>query len=663
MQDKELIKKYFYSSNYIVLCLMYLEEYLDYNQISEKNLKRYSPGHLGSSLTINFILSNLNYFLNKNNLTSQLIIGTGHSGASLITNFWLNGTLQKYYPKYTLSKNGLNNLIKDFGTIIRSEINSQYPETIYDGGELGYSLGVAYGYALNGNADIVPCIIGDGEAETGTLSSSWQLNKLLNSKSKVLPIINLNELKMGSSSYLSKLSDFELSQYFNLLGYQVEIVNAKINDNIDDTIEEMQNKLYKISLYEKPLLIFRSSKGFSLPIVNGTNFETLHSVHKNPLQGYSLADKLYVIKKFLQKYTNDIFDSNGELKSMYSKFSFSFPQKIKKEIIPFEFDCLNDNNIAKLESYLIAFLKKNESIIFSPDELYSNMFGRISNNTIEILNENLLQALYQGYTQAGNNGIYISYEGFMPIITSMIAQYYKYLQQKSSLTMTQSNFSLNYILTSTCWENTYSHQNPEFVNSLLIKDDNFYSVLYPKDGNNLLKCVDYALRIKDKINVITTSKRHSIEYQSYEESNISIEILKDCDNPELILCATGDYMLDLVYEVYEELKFKYSNIKIVYVTNPKLLDKHSKNGLSTNDFKYYFNENTQIIYLFSGYPNIIKSLIYDRDINCEILGYRDQIAVNGNLKNNLQKNCLSKNDIISLCESKINHQKVKILRR
>src|SRR5699024_322105 len=131
--------------------------------------------------------------------------------------------------------------------------------------------------------------------------------------------------------------------------------------------------------------------------------------------------------------------------------------------------------IKNLEVFLSAFMGNNDFKIFSPDEIFSNKLGSLSFNTIELLNENVLQALYQGYIQAGNNGLYVSYEGFMPIITSMITQYYKYLKQKCQLDNYNSTFSMNYLLTSTCWENTYSHQNPEFVNSLLVRDDTFYS--------------------------------------------------------------------------------------------------------------------------------------------------------------------------------------------
>lgn len=116
----------------------------------------------------------------------------------------------------------------------------------------------------------------------------------------------------------------------------------------------------------------------------------------------------------------------------------------------------------------------------------------------------------------------------------------------------------------------------------------------------------------------------------------------------MILCVTGDYMLDLALEVYEDLLQQQKRIKIVYVTNPKILDVNSKNALSSDEFKSYFNASVPVIYLFAGYPSIIKSLLFDRNIKCKIRGYNDQISIFGNLENNLRANEISKSDIIEL---------------
>ena len=177
MNKTDLILKHYQASNYIVLSEMYLKEYKKHTDLTIEDLKEYNPGHLGTSTGVNFILSNLNYFLNENNLTSKTVIGTGHSAVAILAQNWLNGELFNHDSNYTKDINGLNKLIEDFGKKIRSEINPKYPNNIYDGGELGYSLAVSYGYAINSEEDFIPCIIGDGEAETGTLSASWYLNK------------------------------------------------------------------------------------------------------------------------------------------------------------------------------------------------------------------------------------------------------------------------------------------------------------------------------------------------------------------------------------------------------------------------------------------------------------------------------------------------------
>lgn len=652
MSEKELIENYFKTANSVVIYLMYLKSYPHEKNIKD-NLKKYNPGHLGTSLSVNFILANLYYFLNKHNIKSQQIIGTGHSAAGLISNLWLNDTLHKYYNEYSQDIRGLNNLITDFGTKIRSEINPQYPETIYDGGELGYSLGVAYGYALDNDTALVPCIIGDGEAETGTLSSAWQLNKILKTKSKVLPIINLNKMKMGSNSYLSLLTDEELIRLFSSFGYNVNIINCTNEKNIKLGIEKFQRSLEQTLIQESPLIIFKSHKGFTLPSISGIDFQDLIDVHKNPLQKYDDLEKANIITTFLNNWNCELFDKTGTLLPFFDKFKPIYNECLTKsnENIDYIYD-EHIGNIKNLEKYLTIKLSKNNNMIFSPDELRSNMLGSLNNSTVEILNENLLQALYQGYINAGNNGVYIAYEGFMPIINSMIAQYYKFLKQKESSINQIPRRSLNYILTSTSLENCFSHQNPEFVNGLLMKYDNYYNVLYPKDSKELIKILEFAFNSNDMINVITTSKRHTTQYCKYESSNNYIDVLINNDEPEMILCATGDYMLDYTFKIYEKLKDKYK-IKFLYITNPKILDVNSTNALSDDKFKYYFSTGKPIIYFFMGYPNIIKALLYDRNVDCNVIGYKDGISITGRLEETLEKNDFNYENIINYCEKKL----------
>ena len=645
MQEKT-IKKFFEATNAIVISEMYLNEFLDNGEISIDNLKSYSSGHLGTSMSINFILANLYYFLNQSKLTSKIVVGTGHAGVSLMANLWLNGTLKKYYPNYSQDRIGLNNLIKDFGSTIRSEINPEYPETIYDGGELGYSLGVAYGYAIDTNTDIVPCIIGDGEAETGTITSAWQLAKTLNTKSKVLPIINLNGLKMSSPSFLSTLTDEELKNCFTSLGYQVTIVDSN-DKSVTEAISDMQKALSNTKSLDHPLIIFKSLKGYTLEKYAGTI-----AVHKNPLASVSKVEKLKIISEMLKKYDSNIFDDNNQLLPVFNSFS-TIPNK--DELKPLT----NSNNDVSPDEYLYELLASSNGRIFSPDEIYSNQFPNCAKLAIEYLNENLLLAIYQGYTMAGNLGYYISYEGFMPIVSSMITQYYKYLKQKQKASFTEIKYPLNFILTSTCWENTYSHQNPDFINTLFEKNDELYNVLYPKDKISAIGCIREFGKIKDKINVLTLSKRHDTIY-SQNDTYQEIEIIKDIKDPDLVLVATGDYMLDIIIKAYNELTNNGKKIKVIYVTKPQILSTNNHDSLSDEEFTKYFDKDAPIIYLYCGYAHSIKSLLFDRNINCQVLGYNDEISVFGSIDNNTLSNKVSVYDIIKVCQNKI---KRRVLRR
>lgn len=631
------IEEYFKAANSIVIALMYLNKYPINKEIDINNLKDNNPGHLGCATSINFILGNLNYFLNKNNLSSKTIIGTGHAGASLIANQWLNGTLEKNNIKYKRNIEGLNNLIKDFGEIIRTEINPEYPQNIYDGGELGYSLGVSNGYAINSKQDIIPCIIGDGECETGTLSSSWQLPKVLKTKSKVLPIINLNGLKMSSESILSKLNNKELENIFKSLGYDIYIVDT----NSINVIEEMQKSLENCLKENNPLLIFKSKKGYTLPKINNINLEGNILVHKNPLSNYSKKEKLQIVKELMNRYQIDLFDNEGNLNKKFKIFETNEKSEEKKEVLIPE---INKKNI---DEYLYELLDKNNGIAFSPDEILSNYFPKTSNKTIEILNENLLQALYQGYVEAGNIGIYISYEGFLPIISSMITQYYKRLKQKD-INNNEKCRSLNYILTSTCFENTYSHQNPDIVNTLYEKNDKYYNIIYPKDKKSATLFLKKYFAIKDNINMIIYSKRHN---KSYNSNDLDIEEIVKCNNPDLILCATGDYMLDQIMEIYEELKEEYK-IKVVYISKPQILSIYSKDSLTEEEYKKYFNSNVPKIYLYSGYSYSLKGLLYERNDKFNIFGYDEGINSLGNKENNLKSNEIDKDSIINICKNK-----------
>lgn len=580
------IEDRFRIANYISVCEMYLKNYTNFE------LKDYSCGHFGTSPAINFIYAHLNDFYRRNNLTHKEIIGTGHSGAALLANLYLDGVMYNFNHKYSIDENGFNELLKDFGSIIRTEINPSYPNTIYDGGELGYSLSNAYGYALESDKDVVACIIGDGEAETGTLSSSWFLNRILTPNSLVLPIINLNGYKMGSKSILGLMSKEDLIKYFEGLGYFPIYVNSNHM--------EMYDALDKSLNVHNPLIILSSIKGWTGLVNDKVQIEGSIKSHKDPLMGFKMDEKRELVRDWLNTYNVTLFD-----KSFYDIINIGDVDIEKYTPKKINVDKKYYSSTSNMQA-LNEFLNDTNIKVFSPDEIVSNKL--IVSNVIEMLSETVLNGVYQGYTHI-NKGIYIGYEAFMPIISSMVSQYLKYVKQVKALNSTVG--SLTYVLTSTCWENTYSHQNPEFVDALLNKEYNYANVYFPKDGHSLVECVKHSLNSENAVNAIVSSKGNIRQYNTpYQD----IEIIKEGTDGTLI--ATGDYMLGNILDTYDKLKEKGISMRVIYVARPKILEE-------IKDYNKYFIKGKPNIYCYHGYAKTIKALLYNCDIDIDVYGYAD----------------------------------------
>ncbi len=644
MKDLEnkfiLHEKCFNFLNKICLSQNYLNKFVDKN-IEIADLKQHSCGHWGNAPAINFLYVHLIDLFKRHNLKANIIVGTGHSGSSVCANLWLSGNWYKTDFRYDLTKKGLSQLISDFGESIRTEINPFYPTTLYDGGELGYSLAFAYGYSYICDLDILPCIIGDGECETSTLIASFQLNKLIQNK-KVLPIINLNGYKMTSSTFLSKLSDCELQNFFSTFGYDVIIVECNHSD-LSNALE------YAFCNMEKhPLIVFRNKKGFTGLINEKIKIEGDISSHKNPLSHITCDDeKISLLSEWMDKYNDQYFKNDEVIPEIRNFMCYKFYDNSKVYDLNLQYG-INKNKslVQNLEEFLSNQL--NESItILSPDEIISNKFFKLydKKNTIEILNESVLQGFAQGIAQSNNNLFYISYEAFIPIITSMVSQYLKYIYQ-SKLANRQPKKSLNYFLTSTAFENTYSHQNPEFVASLLNKEYENVNVYYPITNKQLKNTVINSLTSSDCINVITCSKR--VTFKTNFNFKCDYGILYESDYPDIILSATGDYNLNQMISIREILMMylPYLKIKIVYISNVKKLATRYKNSWSPVKFAKIFNTSHAIIYSYMGYKSVMRNLLSERNKKFIIYGYEDGSCVSGCAENKFRHNGMGKLHVI-----------------
>lgn len=660
--EKEInaINEYWSAANYLTVAQMYLcDNVLLHRPLESADIKSRPTGHWGVSPGLNFIFAHLNNFVRKYHYRLMPLVGTGHAGCSLLSNLYLDGTLLKYYPELTLDEAGIKNLVNINSTRqIRSEINPYIPGTIYDGGELGYSLPVSFGSVLDEPELITACIIGDGELETGTTSAAWNNIRFLNKKNDglVLPIINLNGFKMGNTSLFSEIDDENKIQIFKSMGYEPIIVQTN-HINMIYALERIHEKwqIYKSNSKKTPLpmLIFRSPKGWTAPTIDEYKIENSLRAHKNPLVNPKKNSyDLKYLEAWLKSYNPEVlFDKKGIPKSSIfqilpddnyrigmtlSKFEQNSHKKLLLPNVS-DYGIIHNNsntycrNMEQLDEYLTKVCSQNKFIkIVSPDELNSNGFWKLKNskiaqkNIMEILNENICQAWMQGYLQMGGNAIMSSYEAFMPIIESMISQYAKFIEQCNKTAWRKEKSSANYIISSLCWSNVYSHQNPEIISNMISSGYSFIKVYFPADSNELVSCVDYCLKTVNRINAIVTSKGIMKQWTKMEDAlkspYLGISNWKWISDPQkkvdIIIAVAGDSVIDEAVSAVKIIREYFCNIKIrfVYVTDITILGDKSiyKDSLSDEKFEEYFDKNTPVIFVFHGYVSVVKNLLFER---------------------------------------------------
>ena len=202
-EELNIIDKYWRLSNYLSVGQLYLlDNPLLKRKLDIKDIKPNVVGHWGTAPSQNFIYTHLNRIIKKYDLNMMYISGPGHGGKSVVSHTYIEGSYTKIYPEITEDEEGLKKLFKQFSFPggVSSHAAPETPGSINEGGELGYSLAHAYGAVLDNPDLIVACVIGDGEAETGPLATSWHLNKIINPKNDgiVLPILKLNGYKIAN---------------------------------------------------------------------------------------------------------------------------------------------------------------------------------------------------------------------------------------------------------------------------------------------------------------------------------------------------------------------------------------------------------------------------------------------------------------------------------
>jgi xylulose-5-phosphate/fructose-6-phosphate phosphoketolase len=333
--ELEKIHAWWRAANYLSIGQIYLldnpllEEPLELEHIKPRLL-----GHWGTTPGLNFIYVHLNRVIKAFDLDMIYIAGPGHGGPALVANTWLEGSYSEFYPDISRDREGMKKLFRQFSFPggIPSHVAPETPGSIHEGGELGYSLSHAYGAAFDNPDLVVACVIGDGEAETGSLAASWHSNKFLNPKSDgaVLPILHLNGYKIANPAVLARISHDELESLFIGYGYQPYFVEGSEPESMHQKmaatlerairdIQAIQKQARNTGITERPrwpLIILRSPKGWTGPKeVDGKKTEDYWRSHQVPLS--ELAEKpkhIKLLESWMQSYRpQELFDDNGTL--------------------------------------------------------------------------------------------------------------------------------------------------------------------------------------------------------------------------------------------------------------------------------------------------------------------------------------------------------------
>ena len=586
LRDNELniLNRYFNAANYLSVAQLYLRD----NPLLERplelnDIKKKVVGHFGTVPGQNFIYTHLNRVINKYDLNMIYISGPGHGGNFLVSNTYLEGSYSETYPEITEDKEGLKKLFKQFSFPggISSHCAPEDPGSIHEGGELGYSLCHAYGAILDNPNLIAACVVGDGEAETGPLSASWHLNKIINKKKDgvVLPILHLNGYKISNPTILSRISKEELISLFKGYGYEPILVSGSdINLMQDQMATAMDYAIEKIKKIKEdntldraiyPMIILKTPKGWTGPkIVDGKKVEDSFRSHQVPLLvDEEHPENLIALENWLRSYKiEESFTKDGKLmediknylpkgeKRMGSNPNTNGGLLLKDLDLPdfkkymIDFDrpgTIYKQDMMELGKYLGEVITKNPTNfrVFTPDEALSNRLNHIFditnrefNASIErddeylfnvgriidsVLSEHVCEGLLEGYLLTGRHGLFSSYEAFIRIIDSMVSQHAKWLKVTKELPWRKPISSLNILLTSHIWQqdhNGYTHQDPGFLNHLVTKKADITRIYLAPDTNTLLSIMDHCLESKNYINVVVASKHPRKQWFNKEEA-------------------------------------------------------------------------------------------------------------------------------------------------
>ena len=336
--ELELIDAYWRAANYLSVGQIYLlDNPLLREPLQPEHIKPRLLGHFGTTPGLNFVYAHLNREIRARDLSAIYITGPGHGGPGLVANAYLEGTYSELYPHIGDDEDGLRALFRQFSFPggIPSHVAPETPGSIHEGGELGYALSHAFGAAFDNPELVVACVVGDGEAETGPLATSWHSNKFLNpvTDGAVLPVLHLNGYKIANPTVLARIPERELVSLLEGYGWRPIIASIELDEPAPDAhlrfaaalgealdgiaeIQEAARSGRATTRPTWPMLVLRSPKGWTGPRdVDGVQVEGTWRSHQVPvLAARENADHRRILDEWLRSYRpEELFDAHGRL--------------------------------------------------------------------------------------------------------------------------------------------------------------------------------------------------------------------------------------------------------------------------------------------------------------------------------------------------------------
>jgi len=522
--SSELLQKmnaYWRAANYLSVGQIYLYDNPLLKQPLElKHIKPRLLGHWGTTPGLNFIYVHLNRVIKQQDLDVIYVTGPGHGGPGIVANTYLEGTYSELYPSVSQDEQGLKKLFTQFSFPggIPSHTAAQTPGSINEGGELGYSLAHAYGAAFDNPDLVVACVVGDGEAETAPLATSWHSNKFLNPvhDGAVLPILHLNGYKIAGPTVLDRIPRDELEALFRGYGYTPHFVEgddptemhqlmAATLDTVIANIQGIQRDARANGFKVRPrwpMIILRSPKGWTGPkVVDGKPTEGTFRSHQVPMGDMSHPGHVKILEKWMKSYRpQELFDKTGKLRSELAELAPQGTRRMGANPHANGGLLLRDLRLPDFRDYAVKVPKpggvnaeatriQGELIrdvvklnpetfrVFSPDETASNRWGAVFEVTnrcstaeiipiddhvapdgrvMEVLSEHQCEGWLEGYLLTGRHGFFSCYEAFIHIIDSMFNQHAKWLDVANEIPWRRPIASLNYLLSSHVWRQDHN---------------------------------------------------------------------------------------------------------------------------------------------------------------------------------------------------------------